>query len=446
MNILIAGAGEVGRHVAEMLGAKKHNIVMIDTSARKLQALEDRLDLRTLRGNCAHAEVLIEAGAGKCDLLVAATNVDEVNLLSAAIGKGLGAKKCAARVHHAAFAEQRGFDYATHLGIDQLVCPEYLTSLAIARNLRNPGALAVEQFAKGRIEMQELPVEDGAPAMRTALQELRLPPGVRLAQVHRAGKSFIPKATTVIQPGDVVTLIGERAAFEQGRKAFTSGKSRRENVVIMGGSTMGVWLCRALKGPHFSVRLFEVDRERAEELSHKLEHVTVVHGDPSDPHVHEEERIGGADAFVAVTKDDEHNILASAQAKSLGVRRALASVERSAYHHLLSVVGIDKAFSPREEAAKELRKLLEAGPLRVLGTLAEGTAEVYEIQPTRRATAVGQELRNLKLPANCLVGAIQHGDAVKVPGAEDTVRHGDTVLLIGPHGLDRELKKLFADK
>ena len=228
MNILIAGAGEVGRHAAEMLGADGHNIVLIDTSATKLQGLEDRLDLRTLRGNCAHAEVLAEAGAAKCDLLVAATNVDEVNLLSAAVGKGLGAKKCAARVHHSAYADQGGLDYAAHLGIDQLICPEYLTSLAIARSLRNPGALAVEEFARGAIEMQEMPVEDEAPAVRTALLELKLPPGVRLAQIRRSGESFIPKATTVVQQGDIVTLIGEQAAFEQGRKAFTSGKSKRK--------------------------------------------------------------------------------------------------------------------------------------------------------------------------------------------------------------------------
>ncbi|MHC4063673.1 MAG: Trk system potassium transporter TrkA [Planctomycetota bacterium] len=446
MNILIAGAGEVGRHTAEVLGADGHNVVVIDTSASKLRALEDRLDVRTLLGNCAQADVLRKAGAAKCDLLVAATNNDEVNLLSASVGKGVGAKKCVARVHHSAYFDRRGLDYDAHLGIDELICPEYLTSMTIARSLRNPGALAVEAFARGLIEMQDLPVDDDAPAVRTALLDLKLPPGVRLAQIRRGEEAIIPSATSVIQAGDIVSMVGEQGTIEQGRKLFARGTSKAQHVVIMGGTALGVWLSRALKDRHFSVRLFETHLERAEELSGKLDHVTVVQADPTDPDVIEEERIGAADAFIALTDDDEHNILASAQAKSLGVKTAIAVVQRTVYLHLLEHVGIDRAFSPRAVAVNEIRKLLDRGPVRCVATLAQGTADVYEIHPKRRATAIGKELRNLKLPANCMIAAIQREEEVKVPGAEDTVRFGDTVLLIGPHRIEQDLKKLFANK
>ncbi len=446
MNIIIAGAGEVGQHAARELGADGHNVVVVDTSSAKLQSLEERLDVRTLPGNAAQAWVLREAGGAKCDLLVAATNNDEINLLTAAVAKGVGAKKSLARVHHSAYLGHRGLNYAAHLGIDELICPEYLTAQAIARTLHNPGALAVEDFARGLVVMQEFAVGEDAPATGSALRELKLPPGVRLAQIRRNDSALIPSATTVVAQGDVVTLVGEKATFEQGRKLFASGKSKRVHVAVMGGSALGVWVCRALKDPRFSLRLFEIQRERAEELAEKLEHVTVVQADPSEPEVCKEERLDGADAFLAVTGDDERNILACAQAKSLGVKTSITILKRPAYLHLLSHVGIDRAFSPRTVAADAIRKLLESGPVWCLATLSQGTADVYEIRPTRRATVIGKELRNVKLPPNCVIAAIQGSDSVRVPGAEDIISVGDTVLLIGPHGIERDLKRVFADK
>lgn len=446
MNIVIAGAGEVGRHTAEVLVAEGHNVVVVDCAAAKLRALEDRLDVRTLLGNCAHAEVLREAGAAKADLVVAATNVDEINLLTAAVAKGVGAKKTIARVHHSAYFSSKGLDYGRHLGIDRLVCPDYQAALAIARTLRNPGALAVEDFARGRIEMQELVVGDDVAVAGTSLAEMKLPPGIRLAQIRRDEETLIPSAKTVVQPGDVVTLIGARRSLEKGRVLFAGGKTKRTSVVVMGGSSTAVWLSRVLEKGLFSIRLFEIDRPRAEELSNKLENVTVVEADPSDPDVFKDEQVGTADAFVAVTGDDEHNILACAAAKSQGVPTVIAIVQRTQYMHLLESVGIDRAFSPRVTAAAEIRRMIDTGPVRLLASLSAGQADVYEIEPTRRATAVGKELRNLKLPPHCMIGAIQRGDNVKVPGAEDSIAHGDLVLLIGPHGIEKDLKNVFANK
>ena len=180
MNVVIAGAGEVGRHAAEILGAAGHNITVIDLSADKLRKLEDTLDIRSLRGNCAHAEIISEAGGATCDLFLAATNSDEINLLTASVAKGLGARKCLARVHHSAYFGARGIDYQAHLGIDRLICPDYLTGRAIARTLRNPGAMALENFARGAIEMQQLRIDKTDPALDVPLSELALPDGVRV--------------------------------------------------------------------------------------------------------------------------------------------------------------------------------------------------------------------------------------------------------------------------
>lgn len=446
MNIVIAGAGTVGRHLAEVLAASGNSVTVIDLSASKLAKLEAELDVRTFRANCAHAYAIREAGVPECDMFIAATDHDEVNLLAASTAKGVGAKKCVARVHHSAYFDGRGLDYHQYFRIDSLICPEYVTAVAIAQTLRNPGALAVENFARGMIEMQQLKVSDKAPALKVPLAKLSLPKGVRVATVTREDRSFIPDASTVIEQGDIVTLIGEKSNLESARRLLQTDKIKRKHVVIMGATSMGVWLCRALRQRRFAVRLFVSDRSRAEEVADKLPHVTVIEAEPTEPSVFAEEHIADADAFVALTSDDEHNILAAAQAKSLGTKLAIAVTQRSTYLHLLEHVGIDRAFSPRVVAAREIQLLLEPGPVRVLASLVEATADVYEVRVSENAEAVDKPLKSIRLPGPCVIGPIQRGDKVFVPGAEDTVQAGDCVLVIGARGMKDKLKKLFAGK
>jgi len=228
MNVIIAGAGEVGGHAAEVLSAGGHNVTVIDRDAERLRRLNETLDLRTLVGHCAHYDILREAGVERCDLIISATQHDEVNLLSASIAKATGAKKTIVRVHHTANFSLRGTSYARQLGIDELICPEYLTSLAIARTVRNPGSIALEEFARGQLLMQRVPVGAGTPAVGKSLAELTLPPGARIATVERADLAIIADASTTIQENDYVTLIGETNEFDTARKLFNKGKDQEK--------------------------------------------------------------------------------------------------------------------------------------------------------------------------------------------------------------------------
>lgn len=211
----------------------------------------------------------------------------------------------------------------------------------------------------------------------------------------------------------------------------------------MGGSAMGVWLCRQFRGRAFSIRLFETDRARAEELSNKLEHVTVIHADSMDPSTFSEERIQDADVFVAVSSDDEQNILAAMQAKSMGVERTIVVVQRPTYLNLLERLGIDHAFSPRVTAAREIQRIADDSPVQLMATLAEGVADIYQIVPSRDSAAVGQPLANLEFPEGVMVAALQRGESVRVPTATDRIDPGDAVVVIAKHGIDKELRKFF---
>lgn len=446
MNVIICGAGEVGGHAAEVLSVGGHNVTIVDLDAERLRSLNDTVDLRTLVGHCAHLDILLEAGVERCDLLIAATAVDEVNLLTASIAKASGTKKTIVRVHHTANFSLRGTPLATQLGIDELICPEYLTSLAIARTVRNPGSIALEEFARGRLLMQRIQVQEGVPAIGKVLAELALPGGTRIATIERGDEAFIANAASVINAGDHVTLIGESTDFDAIRKLFTKDKEKRIHIAIMGDSSMAVWLCRALKRRVFSVRLFVQNHERAVELADKLDHITVLEADPTDPTTSVDEHLEKVDAFVAATDDDERNILACAQAKRLGVALAITVVARPKYLHLFEHVGIDHAFCPRGDAVKAVRHLMDTGPIRSLATFARDIAEVYELHPSKKAKVIGHELRNIKMPAQSMIAAILRGEDAHMPRAEDQVLSGDGILVIGPRNIGGELRKLFISK
>ena len=446
MNVIIAGAGEVGGHAAEVLSAAGHSVTVIDVSAERLRSLDDTLDVRTLVGHCAHFGVLHEAGVERCDLMIATTQVDEINLLAAALAKAAGTRKTIVRVHHTANFALRGMPYAEQLGIDELICPEHLTSLAIARTFRNPGFIALEEFGRGKLLMQRFAVADGAPAVGKKLSEVSLPTNTRVATVESSAGYAIAHADTAVVTGDFVTLIGASGAFESARKLFSKGKEKRQNIAIMGETTTAVWLCRAFKSKIFGVRLFVEGRERAEELSEKLTYVTVIEADPTDAATFTDEHIEKTDAFIAVTDDDERNILACAQAKALGVPCSVAVVQRTKYLHLFPHVGIDHAFCPRAVAVKAIQPLIDVGPIRSLAVFAEDAAEVYELRPSKRAKILGHELRNIKLPTQAMIAAIRRGDDAYVPGADDQVMTGDTILVIGPRGIADDLVKMFVNK
>lgn len=443
MNIIICGAGQVGSHAAEELASKGIDITLIDTDAERLRAVADSMDVATLCGNAATAEVLADADVADADLLLAATSSDEVNLLAATVGKHLGAGKSIARVHRSSFYDQRGLDYQAALSIDRLICPEYSTARAIAADLRNPGALAIEHFGRGTIQMQELPVAADATAIGKPLSELVLRPGIRLAAITRNRETFIPDGTSSVRRGDSVILVGNQSEFHDARKLFHDDKLGRRKVVIMGGTSTAVWLCRALHDRNFAIRLFEIDRKRCEELADKLDWVTVIQANPADRSVFEEENLAQSDVFVALRTSDEDNIITSLLAKTMGVTQVLAVVGGTMYLDLVYHLGVDKRYTPSELAVAEIKRALDESPLSLLSTLADGVVDAYQVQVTQQAPAVGKRLRDLQL-SNCIIAGIRRGEKSWVPSADDDIEPGDTALLIALKGTEKELRKLFA--
>lgn len=443
MKIVICGAGEVGTYVAEVLDRRGESVTVVDQRPERLRSLEESLDVRTLEGNCGRADVLAEAGCKTAGLVVLATDNDEVNLLAAVVAKRMGAQQVVARVHDFGYLEQDHLDYCDALGIDQLICPEYSTAIAIAQTLRNPAATAVESFARGQVQMEQFEVDAAASAIGKKLSDLPLPKGVRLAAVQRQGRSFIPDGATEILAGDSVFLVSGADSLDQARRLFRAGDARRRRVVVMGGNRMAAWVCRLLEGSGFSIRLFERDRARAERLAVELETVTVLNADPIDASVFNEERIGDADDFVAMVDDDEDNIIGGVLARSRGVSRVVALVQRADYLDVLYDIGVDRAFSPKLVAARQIEELLDRSPMRTLANLARGQLDLFRVTASAGGRAVGVRLRTVKLTPHWSLIAVQRGDETIVPGAEDVVEPGDVVLVLGPHGRGDEIAEIL---
>jgi len=441
--IVVCGAGEVGTHIAELLAGKENSVVVIDSDANRIASLDHSIDVSTITGSCSNAVNLKAAIGSGADLLVACTQQDEVNLLTCALAKKMGVQRTVARVEHRVFFDSTRFDYAACLGIDGMICPDYSTARAISRLIRNPGAVAIDDFGQDTVEMQEFEVTANAPTIGLPLKDITMPPRTQLVAMRRNGKAFIPDATTIMQNNDHVVLVGNADVVQSARRLFHPDEAAASQVVIMGGTAVAVWLCRSLPKRQFKIRLFEPDRDRAVELGAKLDWVTVIQEDVIDPTVFEEERVGKADVFVACADDDEQNILTCVWAKSKGTRSVVAVSGRTDYLSLLKQIGIDYAVSPRNEAAETIDAFLDLAHLQKFSTLEEGKIDVYRATVGPKSKLIGKSLAESRRSNKWIISAIRRGDESFVPIGTDTIEVGDSLVAVGSSGLERKLASLF---
>ena len=308
------------------------------------------------------------------------------------------------------------------------------------RNIRNPGSVIVENFARGQLEVQEVEVHRKTTAVGVPLKQLGLPAAVRIGSIYREDSLWIAGADDIIQVGDRITLIGRREDIDEVRGLFQHGNIPKQDVVIAGGGETGYHLARTLEGERFRIMVMETSAERCAFLAENLQRSTVVQADATRRAVLEEERVGTADVFVACTGDDENNIMAGVEAREIGANKIMAIVGRPDYATVVGKLGIDVAVSERDVMAKQVLGFLNVGPVVTRTTLPGGTIGVYEIEVDEDCPATEHVLANLRLPAQCLIAAVLREEFVRVPGADDHLRAGDTVVaLVDDNALDETL-------
>ncbi len=434
MRVLIIGAGQVGRSIAQEL-QHDHDVVVIERSPQRLELLR-HYDVLALHGNGASLKMLEQAEAGRADLVIACTDVDEVNIVACAASKQQGAKFTIARVHDPEYIETWE---SGRLGVDFMVCSELLTSETIAELIGVPAAREVHTFAEGRILMAELSVDADSPLVGRPLKALDLPEGSRIVSIIRDGTVRIPTGEDRIRPGDLIVSIGTPEAIAQlNRRA--SGAAQAQSVVILGGGRIGYRLALTLERRGLHPKLIESDPQRSRWLAEQLPHTQVFQSDATDLDFLERERIGEADVGVSVLRRDETNLLCALLLKSLGVPRVIVGVSDPNYIRAFERVGVDVAVSARKVVAEEILRFTKS---RIAGmSILEGDrAEVIEVTVSEESPLVGVPLKDANFPQGATIGAVVRGREVLIPRGSDALRPGDRVIVFARKDAVPEVEK-----
>ncbi len=444
MRILTLGAGTVGTWIADLLCRYRHDVTVVDTDAENVRRINNDLDVRAIQGSASQSSVLFQAGVMGCDICLAVTGIDEVNLVSASMAKAMGVKRSVARVYAPVFRDLSTFDYQRHFGIDRLLSLEHLTAMELARAIRNPESITLEHFARGQLEVAEFEVTRSSTSLNKPLKQLALPPHVRLGTLKRDGRTWIASAGDEIRMGDFVSLLGRPGEVEEIKKTFAKGETRHQFVVIAGGGETGYHLAKALEGERHRVLLLEHDPQRCDYLASHLTRATVVCADALRKVILEEERVGGCDYFVACTGYDENNIIAGLEAKELGAKQIMAIVGRPDYAEIVGRLGIDNAVSERDAMARQILGLLTEGPILSQLQLPASDVFVLELEVTQNSLVTQSSLLDAKLPEGVLVAAVLQEDYVRVPSAGDCLQAGNTALVLAPENTIAAVKEAFS--
>ncbi|MDR2186995.1 MAG: Trk system potassium transporter TrkA [Azonexus sp.] len=440
MKIIILGAGQVGSSVAEGLTSEQNDITVVDFDNGRLAYLQQRYDLRTVAGDGAAPSTLRRAGAEDADMIIAVTQSDQVNLVACKLAHSVfNVPTRIARLRSPDFLKDASLLSTDNFAVDFALCPEQVITDYIHRLVEFPEALQVLSFARGRVNLVAVRVYEGGATVGKPIRLLRelLPPetDARIAAIFRREQPVAPGGDTIIEAGDEVFLL---AAAEHIRPVLHQLRRMThpvERIMVAGGGNIGLRLAKALEG-RYQVKLLESRPQRAELLANELNDTLVLHGAATDEGLLEQENIGEMDLFLAVTNDDEDNIMASSLAKRLGCKRVVALINRRAYAEMIEGGPIDIGISPAQVSIGTLLAYVRHGDVAVVHSLRRGAAEALEIVAhgdRKTSKVVGRRIDEIKWPEGVTVAAlVRHFDKELVVGRSDDstaiTSHGEVVI------------------
>lgn len=450
MKIIIAGAGDVGHYLCQVLSEDGHAVTLIESEDSTADEIEEHLDVRVVRGNGAEAKCLITSGVQNCDFFIAMTSHDQVNIVACSLARKLGAKTAIARVHDRVYSDTSTVNYQKHFNIDVLINPEALTAIELAKHVRNPERVALEDFARGEIELQEIEISEGAKVEGKQLKDLSLDSAIRIGYIDRDGVLIVPRADTTLLAGDKATVIGTPEILLKYRKIFTNESAQRTTRAVLYGATdTAISVIRRLNNYRFKIRVIDNDLQKCREIAEKFPEVTVINGSATSLRLLEEEQIGSADYFIACTKDDEENVMTCLQAKKLGVAHVELVINKPDYEQVLqnicAYLNIEAIVSPRRVTVAEIKKFVTNKNFTIVGSLRGGAIEFIELKVSPNSQAVGRSLREIPLPPACIIAARVNDSGAKVPAANDIICADDRLVVILEKEKVAEVANLFVD-
>ena len=431
MNIIIAGDGEVGVHLAQSLTELDHNITVVDPHSELLKRLESETDLLTITGDSTSPQVLKDANVADCDLFLSVLHEESINLVTCILAKKLKAKKTVARITNAELLTPKHREMFRDLGVDEMVCPERIAAKEITNLLNNSEATEFFDFSGGLLTMYVIRLDSGSPVAGHNVKELTQLHSdlqVRVVALLRNGNTIIPHGDTVFQSGDLAYIIGRANQLENINRVVGKEAVNIRNTMIAGGGRIGRYAAMTLQDK-MRITLIEENRQRAEELSALLDDTLIIHGDATDIELLKEEGLQNADAFIGVTDSSETNVLTCLHAKRLGVKRTIALVENTGFIDISQDIGIDTIINKKLITASYIARFIVKGDAVSSKWLSGTNAEVLELMVGKWSPATRKPIGELDIPQGATIGGIIRGRETLLPSRELQLKQGDKVVV-----------------
>lgn len=451
MRVIICGAGQVGYGIAERLSAEHNDVSVIDTSAELIQSVRDNLDARGFVGHGSHPDMLAAAGAEEADMIIAVTLYDEVNMTACQVAHSLfNVPTKIARIRAQSYLQPHYMDLFSreHLPIDVIISPELEVGEMVLRRIALPGATDVVRFADNKIAMVAIECMEDCPVINTPLSQLTdlfpdLPSTV--VGVSREGRLFIPHSADQLVAGDLAYVVTTKDQVRRTLSLFGHDEQEATRIVIAGGGNIGLYVARTieLRQSRTKVKIIEASRRRAVAIADELRRTVVLNGSALDQKLLQEADIADADLMVAVTNDDQVNILSSVLAKQLGCKSNLVLINNPTYHDFTDMLGIDAHVNPRTVTISRVLQHVRRGRIRAVHSVQRGAAEIIEAEALETSPLVGPELRELELPDGMRLGAIYRNGEVLKPSGTMRIKPKDRIVMFAMAKAVKQVEQLF---
>jgi trk system potassium uptake protein TrkA len=450
MNILIVGAGIVGFNLAQELSHEGHDISIIDADAEKIQRINEKLDVLAIRGNGCLPSTLIQGRVRDAEMVIAVTDKDEINLMVCFLAHKFEVKETFARLRNMELTGESQVFKPKELFVDHAINPAEIIIDSIIKIIKTPGAVNVAEFADGQIFFRGFDVPEDAPLAGKSIEEIREVCELNaflIVAIVRDGKMIIPKYENRIQAGDKIYVLVDHDFLPLVLPMLNKQVDEIQKIIIYGAGRVAVNLARELDKFISDVSIIEPSLEKANDAADLLEHATILHGSGTDPDLFNDINMQDADIFLALSNDDEMNILSALLAKKHGAKRAVVITNDPDYLPILDSIGMDVTINPRLITVSETLKYLRKGQVVNLYKLIEGEAEVLEIVPNAESAAVGKRINQLNMPEQSIIGAVlrNHGEMV-IPRGSTDILVGDTVIVVTLPDCIGKIEKIFGKK
>ncbi|HEX2921622.1 MAG TPA: Trk system potassium transporter TrkA [Bacteroidales bacterium] len=445
MRIVIAGAGEVGTHLAKMLANENHEIILIDSEEAFLKPVDNSLDLLTYEGSATSVRLLQDILRKRTDLFIAVTHYEDTNINAAVLAKRFGALKTIARIDNLDYLEHSTVNFFQSIGVDSLIYPELIAAREVLGLLHETGTSEFMEFSGGKLAMFVQRLEETSPLLNKTLREITIENRTekyRAVAIKRNEITIIPRGNETFMLGDMVFVISTREGINEMMKTSGMKNFQANSIMILGGSRIGKHVAMYMQKTA-QVKLIEIDIKKCEELAEILDNTMIINGDGRNVDLLEQEGITSTDAFVAVTGNSETNILACLLAKKLGVKRTIAEVENMEYINLAENTGIDTIINKKISAASRIFRHTTNPNVTQVKYMTGTDAEVLEFDVPPRAKITKGTLRSLDFPKDAIVGGGTRDGEPFIATGDTIIRANDKVVVFTLPSAFEKVSKYF---